>query len=319
MEQAGLKWESHPPGLDFTIKHVPFVPGSGKLAWAQAATQRRMAAIAEAWWKKYPAGERRLLWLQHPIFWPMRAMLKPDFTVLDAMDPYHLFENTFSVGREYIGDAILGADVVLAGGTEMTKHWPVDRPDKHIITTGVEIEHFSKAFDGRPGPRHPIIIGYMGSIDERIDFVLIEELARNHPDWTFDLAGPINCAKRPDLANIRMDGAVHYANLPERMATWTVATLPFLDTPLCRALAPTKIGEYLAAGLPVVSTPLPDVVREWGDFVGLANDLDSWDAMLEEAVALGAQPLSKSLTEALRVATWDGKFKQILSTVNEAR
>jgi glycosyltransferase involved in cell wall biosynthesis len=112
-------------------------------------------------------------------------------------------------------------------------------------------------------------------IDERLDLDLIADLAASMPDWDIRMVGPvlkIDEADLPRAANIEYPGAVAYGDLPSVMAGFDVALMPFALNEATRSISPTKSLEYLAAGLPVVSTRVPDVVADLRGHVLLEDD-----------------------------------------------
>jgi glycosyltransferase involved in cell wall biosynthesis len=119
------------------------------------------------------------------------------------------------------------------------------------------------------------VAGYVGVIDERVDLDLLSTLARALPDWTIRVVGPLaklEPSALPVAPNLEYPGMAPYEELPEIMAGFTVALMPFALNEATRSISPTKTLEYLAAGLPVVSTRVPDVVADYADVVHFADD-----------------------------------------------
>jgi glycosyltransferase involved in cell wall biosynthesis len=109
-------------------------------------------------------------------------------------------------------------------------------------------------------------------IDERLDLQLVADLAAALPEWEIRIVGPvvkIDPGDLPQAPNITYPGQVQYADLPQVMAEFDVALMPFALNEATRSISPTKTLEYLAAGLPVVSTRVPDVVNTFADVVDL--------------------------------------------------
>jgi UDP-galactopyranose mutase len=143
-----------------------------------------------------------------------------------------------------------------------------------LYPSGVEFEHFSQSVEPAPlfrGLASPIF-GYAGVIDERIDIPVLEALAAC--DAQTVLAGPvakIDPAILPRRPNVHFTGRLPYAELPAFLAGIDVAIVPFAANAATRFVSPTKTPEYLAAGKPVVSTPIADVIAHYGDFVTVAD------------------------------------------------
>ena len=113
-----------------------------------------------------------------------------------------------------------------------------------------------------PHPR----IGFYGVLDERLDRALLAAVADLRPDTHFVMVGPSRSSmdELPRRPNLHYLGGKSYAELPAYVANWDVALMPFALNEATRFISPTKTPEYLAAGRPVVSTPIVDVVRQYG-------------------------------------------------------
>jgi glycosyltransferase involved in cell wall biosynthesis len=144
----------------------------------------------------------------------------------------------------------------------------------------------------------------------------VGELASQHPDWQFILVGPIVKISRellPKGPNVHYLGMKHYNDLPTYFSSWDVAILPFALNESTRFISPTKTPEYLAAGLPVVSTPIKDVVRTYGTegFVQIADSTDSFAAAVELALS-GKHPENwEAIDEFLKENSWDNTWNEM--------
>nr|WP_246406935.1 glycosyltransferase [Modestobacter versicolor] len=167
------------------------------------------------------------------------------------------------------------ADVVFTGGPSLHRGvLPLRRDRVHLFRSGVETGHYA-ASRRLHRPHDRPVAGYVGVIDERLDLTLLGELAAALPDWTIRVVGPvakIDPAQLPQAGNLEYPGLVAYADLPEVMAGFDVALMPFALNEATRSISPTKTLEYLAAGLPVVSTRVTDVVDDYAEVVHLADD-----------------------------------------------
>jgi glycosyltransferase involved in cell wall biosynthesis len=156
---------------------------------------------------------------------------------------------------------------------------------------------------------HPRI-GFAGVIDERMDLGLVAGVADARPDWQLVLLGPIvkiDPAAVPRRPNVHQLGIKNYADLPAYMAGWHVGMLPFARNAATRFISPTKAPEYLAAGLPVVSTSIRDVVRPYAD-LGLARVGDSvpdFIAAVEAALADDRARRWDAADDLLAQTSWD--------------
>ena len=143
----------------------------------------------------------------------------------------------------------------------------------------------------RPQSRIPRL-GFFGVVDERFDADFLAAIADLRPEWQFVILGPvvkIDPAGLPKRQNIHWLGPKSYADLPDYLAHWDLGLMPFALNASTRFISPTKTPEFLAAGLPVVSTPIVDVVRSYGE-IGLVEIAETPIQAVLAAEALMARP-----------------------------
>jgi UDP-galactopyranose mutase len=211
-------------------------------------------------------------WYYTPMALPWTRHLEPIALIYDCMDELSLFRGAPAEMVERERELIALANVVFTGGTSLYEAKRARSDNVHCFPSSVDSAHFRQARIGRHDPADQASIphlrlGFAGVIDERMDIDLLAELATLRPNWHLVLVGPvvkINPDQLPQLPNIHYLGAKPYAELPAYMAGWDVALLPFALNESTRYISPTKTPEYLAAGLPVVSTPIRDVVAPYG-------------------------------------------------------
>src|SRR3954452_19581175 len=201
------------------------------------------------------------------------------------------------------------ADVVFAGGRSLFRAAAAARDgrDTHLFPSGVELEHYATARTARWRHDRPTA-GYVGVIDERLDLRLISELADALPDWDIHMIGPvtkIDAATLPQHPNISYLGMAKYTELPRYMAGLDVALMPFALNEATRSISPTKTLEYLAAGLPVESTRVPDVVSDWSTVVHFADDAHEFAAACELVVQHSRGQRDKQVAPLQKRYEWD--------------
>jgi glycosyltransferase involved in cell wall biosynthesis len=221
------------------------------------------------------AGRARDVWLYTPAALSIAERLQPRLMSYDVMDDLTSFADASPELEVLTHRALAAADVVFAGGRSLHRAAASRRGKRptFLFPSGVEFSHYAKSRALRRPRRRPVA-GFVGVIDERFDVDLLDELASSLPEWEIQLVGPtakIDPATIPRASNIRMLGQQPYERLPEIMAGFDVALMPFALNEATRSISPTKTLEYLAAGLPVVSTRIPDVVADWSEVVHLAD------------------------------------------------
>jgi UDP-galactopyranose mutase len=169
-----------------------------------------------------------------------------------------------------------------------------------------------------PRPR----LGFVGTLDERLDRALLDQIAVARPDWQLVMIGPVVKITQLDLPrrpNIWYLGGKPYKDLPSYLAGWQVALLPFALNRATRFISPTKTPEYLAAGRPVVSTPIRDVVRPYGD-LGLAQIAETTKEFIVAcAAALAEGPVRRpEVDEFLGLTSWQRTVSAMICLVDGA-
>ena len=218
--------------------------------------------------------DNRTAWLYTPMALPLAEALDPAVLVYDVMDDLASFKGAPPELTLRQRRALKYADVVFTGGRSLHRSVLQRRPEgTHCFPSGVDPDHYAPAIAmRRRGARR--VAGYVGVIDERLDLELVADLADALPDWRIRMVGPvakIDPASLPRARNIVYPGPAQYADLPAVMGGFDVALMPFALNEATRSISPTKTLEYLAAGLPVVSTRVPDVVADFGELVDLQD------------------------------------------------
>lgn len=221
------------------------------------------------------ASDDRAAWVYTPMALPFAEAFEPDVLVYDVMDDLAAFKNASPELVLRQRQTLKRADVVFTGGRSLHRSVAASRPrGTHCFPSGVDPDHYAPAIAMRsPQPRR--VAGYVGVIDERLDLDLLATMAASLPEWEIRMVGPvvkIDRATLPQAPNITYPGPALYTDLPEIMSGFDVALMPFARNEATRSISPTKTLEYLAAGLPVVSTRVPDVVSDFGELVDLQDD-----------------------------------------------
>ena len=231
--------------------------------------------------RRWVSERRPLLWLYTPQALPLASEFPLAPLVADRMDDLAAFAFAAPGLTEREVRLLESARLVFAGGRSLYESARRFGPKVRLYPSGVDFEHFARAehiaphpiFANLPGP----VCGYAGVIDERFDFPAIEALAEQTVDVV--LVGPvmkIDPAVLPRRPNVHFTGQVDYGELPSLYAGFDVALLPFARNAATASISPTKTPEYLAARRAVVSTPIADVVAEYGDVVTIASDPEAF-------------------------------------------
>jgi UDP-galactopyranose mutase len=271
---------------------------------------------------------RFILWYYTPLALGFTRHLRPVATVYDVMDELSLFRFAPPALLECEAELYRRADVVFTGGRSLYEAKRGRHANVHCFPSSVDAAHFATARAGVaepadqagiPRPR----IGFFGVIDERMDVELVARVADARPDWHFVLVGPvvkIDPAELPRRPNVHYLGGKDYAELPAYVAHWDVAMMPWARNDATRFISPTKTPEYLAAGRPVVSTGVTDVVRTYaGDsLVRIADTAAEFEAAIAAALAEGPAERAAWLARAdalLARTSWDRTWAQMRAEI----
>jgi glycosyltransferase involved in cell wall biosynthesis len=163
----------------------------------------------------------------------------------------------------------------------------------HFLGCGVDSAHFAKARLSDTTLPHDVacidapIMGYYGVIDERLDYELLARLAAAYPEWALVMVGPVvkvDPDELPKAPNIHWLGQRDYNELPAYVKAFDVCLMPFALNEATQFINPTKTLEYMAAGKPIVSTAVSDVVRNFTPVVTVARSVDGFVAAVRSVM-----------------------------------
>lgn len=272
---------------------------------------------------------RYVAWYYTPMALKFTRALKPVGVVYDCMDELSHFKGAPVELCVLEGELLQMADVVFTGGVSLYEHKRRRHGNIFPFPSSVDVAHFARARSISTDPADQVAlpcprIGYAGVIDERFDIDLVAAVARTRPSWQFVLIGPvvkIAPETLPRLSNIHYLGPRPYAELPNYMAGWNVAMLPFARNEATRFISPTKTPEYLAAGKRVVSTSIRDVVRGYGEpgLVRIADDPAIFVQAVESSLAAEDDHEWLSLVDdALGRMSWQRTYDAMWRLVEQA-
>jgi glycosyltransferase involved in cell wall biosynthesis len=271
-----------------------------------------------------------LFWYYTPMALQFTNKHKPKAIVYDCMDELAAFKFAHSEIAAFEKKLMAKADLVFTGGQSLYEAKKQYHDNIFPFPSSIDKKHFQKCANiheaqdqaNIKGPK----IGFFGVIDERFDIDLIKNIADQKPDWQIILIGPvvkIDPNSLPKNKNIHYFGIKSYQELPAYMAGWDVALIPFLLNESTRFISPTKTPEYLAANLPVVSTPIRDVVNPYGiqKLVHICTGCDEFiTAITKELTNTKKEEWQLQVTHFLKKISWDstykGMYNHIKSTIN---
>ena len=270
--------------------------------------------------------QRPILWYYNPMAPQLADRLRAAAVVYDCMDELSGFRNAPQALLTRERALLNRANVVFTGGYSLYEAKRDRHSNIYPFPSSVDVAHFAQARvleeptdqAALPRPR----LGFYGVIDERFDVDLLGAIARMRPDWQFIILGPvvkIDPAMLPQAVNIHYPGMRGYTELPAYLSGWDVALMPFAMNASTRFISPTKTPEYLAAGCPVVSTPITDVVRTYGKtgIVQIARTPDEFVTACERALKIdrNAPQWLNSIDRVLADMSWDATWQRMKEIV----
>ena len=257
--------------------------------------------------------ERVIHWFYSPSVAPaFLGTFDAAAVVYDCMDELSMFR--FAPADLVTREAALlaAADVVFTGGYQLFTRKSALHDNVHFYGCGVDSDHYAKA--QQPDTRVPAdveqlphpILGYFGVIDERLDYELIEKLAVAFDTGSVVMIGPfakVDPATLPKRANLHWLGQRAYDELPAYVKAFDVCLMPFALNDATRNINPTKTLEYMAAGKPIVSTAVADVVRNFTPIVQVAKSATEFVDLAVQACVAPDAALIASGIERERLST----------------
>jgi UDP-galactopyranose mutase len=307
---------------------VPRLPKDFASKGALDSIQREMI---DRLFVDYHIGEH-VLWYYTPMAMSWTKHLQAAAIVYDCMDELSAFKGAPPALKELEAELFKRADLVFTGGQSLYEVKRHQHENVYAFPSSIDAPHFVQARSLRDEPADQVTIphprlGFFGVIDERLDIELVDAIAQLRPDWQLVMIGPvvkIDPADLPRRANIHYLGGKDYQELPSYLAGWDVALLPFARNESTRFISPTKTPEYLAAGCPVVSTSIRDVVRPYGEsgLVHIADTPEEFVASVEEALIEDDEARLKQVDAFLAQTSWDrtwGRMAELIEDAVEAR
>ena len=306
-------------GVVVATPHIPELPK----AVAEAAQRALVDELLDTFGVVQP-----ILWFYTPMAVGITRHLAPRLVVYDCMDELSLFANAPPELAERERLLLARTDVMFTGGHALFEHKRHVHPNVHAFPSSVDVPHFARARGATTDPADQAAIphpraGFFGVIDERMDLALVARLAELRPELHLVMLGPlakIDETALPRRSNLHWLGARSYAELPSYLAGWDVALLPFARNDATRFISPTKTPEYLAAGKPVVSTSIRDVVQPYGalGLARIADDADGFAAAIDAALAEDAAARQARADAYLADLSWDRTWGEMWALVEAA-
>jgi hypothetical protein len=294
---------------------VPYLPA----AYTSEQTEAAQAALVDYLLAKTP-GATLAFWFYTPLSLAFTLHREPDVCIYDCMDELSAFKGASPLLRAAERRLLAAADLVFTGGHSLYEAKRALHRNVSAFPSSVDQQHFKRARDlslVEPEDQSAIArprVGFFGVIDERFDAELLAGLADCRQDLQFIIIGPvvkIDAYSLPQRTNIHWLGQKPYEQLPAYLTGWDAAFMPFALNEATRFISPTKTPEFLAAGLPIASTPIRDVQRDWGHsaLVSIASTPAGFSDALDRLLAIPRAQRFAVADKALSGRSWDQTWR----------
>lgn len=306
-----------------------YAPYAGRLSGGKITAAIRRAALRRAL-ASVGAGAP-ILWLLRPWHADQLGRYGEKLTVYHVTDEYGDYPTIADKAQFRRDEEALmrRADLVIVTSPALLAAKSPCNPRTHLVRNGVDYDGFQaalavniehEAITNLPHPR----IGYAGALNEKIDFALIESVARARPDWQFVLVGSLDLVRDPGeanglkaLPNVRWTGRVPVGEVPSAIGSMDVCLLPYKLNPWTANIDSLKLYEYLACGKPVVATDVP-AAREFAGLVRIASDAQGFVSAIEAALGEDPTGCAPARKAAAAANTWDQRVAQIETLLADA-
>jgi UDP-galactopyranose mutase len=310
------------PGL--RVYEPPVLPGMRESTRVRDLNYRMMAAALVRLLRPHT---HPVLWIYSPHAAAFTQLLTPGLVVYDIADDYSVPTGSVLRGDSEARELevldrlerglVPRADVVFCVSEPLrAKAMAAGARNVHLLPNGCDIEAYAEAPRPPRRSRYPLI-GFVGTVAPRFDVELVHALARLRPDWRFEIVGPVSPLATVDasLSNLTWIGEVPYAEVPARIKNFDACVLPLRDIDYAYRSSPIQVFDYLAAGKPVVSSPVAQF-EAWPSLVSIARGADGFAAALDEALRLDSVERQAQRRGFARQHSWDARVEAALAVVD---
>ncbi|MDI3547848.1 MAG: hypothetical protein PWR10_1500 [Halanaerobiales bacterium] len=271
--------------------------------------------------------ENSFLILDAPYWTPLLKFWEYSLLVYDCMDNYIGFED-LARDEEWIlkmeKQLLDLADLVLVSAEGLYQEMKEKNENTYLLPNGVDLEHFNYQYN--PGskpqdiPNYSKIIGYYGAIADWFDTDLVASLAKELPEVGFVLIGEVSTDVNElnQLSNVYFLGEKPYSILPDYLAYFNLALIPFKENELTKMTDPVKVYEYLAAGKPVLATNLPEL-KKFADVVEIAGNEEDFIGRARKILESADEPEKrKERFKFVSGETWENRAAKLTELLHLA-
>ncbi len=276
-------------------------------------TREEEAMVYSAIQQVLPAATTVIQMLSFPLWLDIARRFREEACFPIVYDCHDLLSGFGNIGREIISaeqELLRQADLVLFSAQGLMNQYGAGLKKRMLVRNAVDARQFGLV---KPDPEAPVTVGYVGALDSWFDIEALREAALAYPKCRFVLAGRIedkSIRRLASLRNVEFTGETPYHKVPELLASFRVALIPFRITPLTLMTNPIKMYEYFSCGLPVVTTPLPEA-QAMGDLVYLASTPTDFARQVGRALAEDDPGRRMRRRDLALLESWDARARDI--------
>lgn len=305
----------------------PVLPFFNQFRWINKLNQRRIARYVTKRMKQHGM-EKPVLWVYSPVTVDCVDHIPCSALVYDCVDRHSAYGGLMNPALVDAMELELAAkcDQVFATAKGLAERLQPANPHTAFIPNGANFERFVEASKPQPCPEdmeaipHPIF-GFVGALQECIEYGYLEHAAAAHPDWSFVFIGRenpgVDLSKLRSMKNCHFLGLKPNEKLPAYISQFDACLNLFASGDLSKDVSPLKFYEYLATGKPIVSTPQPDQVLQYAPLIHIAADAQEFaECCLAAAADTGKDRTGARIKEG-RKSAWDARVAEMLAVLEE--
>jgi len=314
------------PGL--TVYALPPVlPFFNKFRWINKLNQRRIARYIRKRMKQHGM-EKPVLWVYNPVTVDCVDHVPHSALVYDCVDRHSAYGGLMNPALVDAMELELAAkcNQVFATAKGLAERLQAANPNTEFIPNGANFERFVQASEKMDCPEDmrqisKPIFGFVGALQECIEYGFLKSAAKSHPEWNFVFIGRENAGV--DLTDLRAMKNCHFLGLkpnemlPAYISQFDACLNLFATSDLSKDVSPLKFYEYLATGKPIVSTPQPDQVLQYAPLIHIAADAEAFSACCAATLEDTDEGRTSARIDEGRKSSWDARVGQMLGVLEE--
>ncbi len=314
------------PGL--TVYALPpALPFFNKFRWINKLNQRRVARYIRKRMKQHGM-EQPLLWVYSPVTVDCVDHIPHSALVYDCVDRHSAYGGFMNPALVDAMELELTAkcDQVFATAKRLAERLEEANPHTEFIPNGANFERFVQASEALPCPEDmkdipKPIFGFVGALQECIEYDYLEHAAQQHPEWSFVFIGRelpgVDLSKLHAMQNCHFLGLKPNEQLPVYISQFNACLNLFAANDLSKDVSPLKFYEYLATGKPIVSTPQPDQVLQYAPLIHIAATAEEFVVCCEAALTDKEPERTEARIAEGKKSSWDSRVAEMCAVLGK--